>query len=188
MTKSNFLKISLTVLGILMLMAACTGGSTAEESAQVFEPTPTLVFVGSSVEKPVPFGFDIMLKNLVISVNEINRSADDLISQTNGETPAPAPADGQEYLLVRITNQCIATESPTCFVSQSDFQLMDAAVNSVSPLSDTSGSDGFYTYKEFPQGTSNRGFLTFLVEEGVEYPILTYNSFYKGYIYMSLSY
>jgi hypothetical protein len=186
MAKKNLLKITLALVGIIVFMTACTGGSQSADTAQQVPPTPTLVVVGSTIEKPVPFGYDIILKNIVISINEINRASDDLITQSGAEIPTPS--SGQEYLLIRITNQCIATETATCFVGHRDFFLMDSDGNAVSPLSEVSGAEGFYTYEEFSRGTSNRGFLAFLVEKDVDYPILTYNSFTKGSVYLSLVY
>ena len=97
MIKSKYIVISLTMIVFLLLMAACSGSSTVEDSAPEIEPTPTLVVVGSTADKPVPFGYDIILKNIVISVNEITRSADEIVAQSDGETPEPA--NGQEYLL-----------------------------------------------------------------------------------------
>ena len=111
MKKSNYIKISLSLVGILFLMTACKGGFQTDDGAQSIEPTPTLVVVGSTIEKPVPFGYDIILKNIVISVNEINRAADKMVTGSTEEFPVPP--SGQEYLLIRITNQCIATESST---------------------------------------------------------------------------
>lgn len=186
MAQNIYTKIIITLAGILLVMAACTGGSQVEVSAGVVEPTPTLVVVGSTIDKPVPYGYDIILKNIVLSINEIKRSANDGIAQNNAALPAPA--SDQEYLLVRITNQCIATESSTCFVGHTEFQLVDLEGNLINPVSEISGTDSFYTFEEFPRGTSNRGFLAFLVEKNVDYPILTYNSFHRGIVYLSLAY
>ena len=186
MPKNNYVKFTLTLIGILLLMTACSGSSPTDDSAQAIEPTPTLVVVGSTIDKPVPFGYDIILKNIVISVNEINRPANEIVAGSSGEPPVPV--SGQEFLLIRITNQCISTETPTCFVGQTDFQLLDAAGKTVAPVIETSSADGFYAYEEFPRSTSNKGYLTFLVEKDVDYPILTYNSFQKSTVYMSLAY
>lgn len=186
MPKNNYVKFTLTLIGILLLMTACSGSSPADKSTQSLEPTPTRVIVGSTIAKPVPLGYDIILKDIVISVNEINRSANEIVAESIEEPPVPA--SGQEFLLIRITNQCISTETSTCFVSQTDFQLLDTAGNPVAPVIETSGADGFYAYEEFPRGTSNKGYLTFLIEEDLDYPILTYNPFQKGTVYMSLAY
>ena len=186
MPKNNYGKFTITLIGILLLMTSCSGSSPTAEPAKAIEPTPTLVVVGSTIDRPVPLGHDIILTNIVTRVNEINRSANEIVS---GELPElPVPASGQEFLLIRITNQCISTGSSTCFIGQTDFQLLDTDGNTVAPVVETSGADGFYEYEEFPRGTSKKGYLTFLVENDVDYPILTYDSFQKGTVYMSLAY
>jgi hypothetical protein len=138
------------------------------------------------MEKPVPYTYDIILEDIVISISEINRPADKLVQDFSQETPLPGK--DQEFLLVRINNQCVKPGLDICFVGQADFQLIDAEGNLIIPVSSTSGADGFYTFQEFSSGTSNKGYLTFLVDKGAEFPFLTYKSYNGGDIYLALSY
>jgi len=186
MGNKDLVKFSLLLVGIIILMSACGGKNPVGDSVQELEPSPTLVIVGSTMDKPVPYGYDIMLPEIVISVNEVNRPANGIVAGSSGETPAPE--NGQEYFLIKINNQCVKPGVDNCFGGFSDYQLLDANGNVVLPESSVSGLEGFFTFEEFSSGTSNQGYPAFLVDQDMEYPFLTYNTFHGTSVYLSLAY
>lgn len=169
---------------ILVFLTACAGQEPVQDAAAAAAPTPTLIAVGGSLTKPVPFGYDIILDEMVIRLSQLVRPGDDLI-RAGGEDN-PLPGQGQEYLLLQITNQCIRMGQDQCYVSSFDFQILDAAGNGLHPLDNLSGVEGLYSYKEFANGSSNRGFLVFLVDQAGEYQTLAYKAFHGETVYLSL--
>lgn len=186
MGKKTIAKFALTLAGILLVMTACRGNSPANDPARDLKPTPTLVAVGSTMEKPVPYGYDIILQDIVITLNGLERPANEIVAEKSAVTPTPE--NGQEYFLIKINNQCVKPGQVKCFVGFSDYQLMDSMGNFVNPEDSVSGMDGFFTFEEFSSGTSNKGYLAFLVNQDVEYPLLTYKTFLGTSVYLSLVY
>lgn len=186
MEKISLTKITTALVGIIVLTSACVGNKPAQDLANAPEPTPTLIAVGSTMDKPVPLGYDIILEDIVISLSEINRPANGIVAESDKETPTPE--NGQEYLLVRITNQCVIPGLENCFIGNSDYQLIDTSGNLVIPVSSLSGAEGFFTFGEFSSGTSNKGYLAFLVDKDVDYTFLTYQTFQGDNVYLALAY
>jgi hypothetical protein len=183
MVKSKMTAIASMLLGIAVLAAACTTGTPVSDEAKAPQPEPTqIVAVGSSIDKPVPLGYDIMLQEVVLSVRQIVRPANDLLSA------AVSPLEnGKEYLFINIINQCVKAGTVPCFSGDSDFRLLDSAGNAVLPEPTLAGVDGLYSFQEFSIGSSNKGFLAFVVDHDQSYPIMTFMQFDGSQVYLSLA-
>ena len=186
MGKIKLTTIAIALAGILIMTTACADQSSSGDLGNAPEPTPTLVVVGSIIDKPVPYGYDIILENIVISLGDIVRPADELV--TNGSENNPDPAAGQEYLLLKVTNQCVRMGFDNCYVNFSDYQIIDSAGNGINPINTVSGIDGLYKFQEFSNASSNKGYLVFLVDQNESYQIMTYNTFFGSTVYLSLTY
>ncbi len=183
MHKYKVLKLSLALMGILLLTTACGGKTKTEAHAAVQAPKPTLISVGASPEKPVPYKYDIILEEVVLRIDEVIRSDSTPLTNKEGESVL---GDGQEFLLVRVTNQCIKPGQVKCFISQTDYQILDAGGNPVYAEDNLTGLNELYTPEEFGSATSKKGLLVFLVNKGDSYPLLVFKQFNGTQVYLSL--
>lgn len=184
MGKYRIHKLILLVVSIALLASGC--GSPAEAKAPAaLEPTPTLVAVGASIDKPVPYGYDIILEEIVLRVDEIIRSDSTVLTDQDGNSVLE---EGQEFLLIRITSQCVKPGQDLCFVGPSDFQVFDSAGAVLTAENDLAGLNELYTAAEFGSGTSKKGLLAFKIQQGEEYPIMSFTQFNGSQVFLSLTY
>jgi hypothetical protein len=66
-------------------------------------------------------GTEVMTKYQIQKIEEVIRPADDQVAQANMFNPDPEP--GNEYVMVRITIQCIQPSGEKCNVYLSDYKL-----------------------------------------------------------------
>lgn len=185
MSKIKSAPILIVLLGALLLTSACSGSSPQVAQASEPQAVPTVVVaVGSTREKPVPFGYDIILKNMTLSANQIIRSRGKDINFGGAENLVLG--EGQEYLLLRITCQCVMMGQGNCFTQNTEFQLIGPDGNAVTAQLAPNDSEGMFQFIEFPNASANHGFLVFIVEQGMEYPLLTYTSFGSLPVYLAL--
>lgn len=185
MGKPKLLSTILVLVSITLLTSACGAQEGPEAPAAALEPKPTLVSVGASLEKPVPFGYDIILEEIVLRIDEVIRSNNTALTNPEGESVLE---DGQEFLLIRVTNQCVKPGQEDYFTSQADYQIFDEAGNPVNAETDLTGLSELYSPSEFGSGTSKKGLLAFRVNVGENYPLLTYRQFNGSQVYLSLTY
>jgi hypothetical protein len=185
MTYPKTYKVFLILVSIALLASACGSPAQAKAPAAALEPTPTLVAVGAAIDKPVPYGYDIILQEIVLRIDEIIRSDSTVLTDQDGNSVLD---NGQEFLLLRITSQCVKPGQDLCFVSPADYQIFDSSGNPLTAESGLTGLNELYTTAEFGSGTSKKGLLAFKVQKGDEYPILSYTQFNGSQVFLSLSY
>jgi hypothetical protein len=185
MLKSKYSALFLIIFSMLLVTTACGSQVEAKAPAVAPEPTPTLVAVGASIDKPVPYGYDIILQDVVLRVDEIMRSDSTVLTDQDGSSILD---DGQEFILIRITSQCVKPGQDLCFISPADFQVYDPSGSAITAESDLSGLNELYTAAEFGSGTSKKGLLAIKVQKGQSYPIMSYTQFNGSEIFLSLSY
>ena len=174
----------LLVIG-LVFSSGCRGSQAQARAQDAPLPTETLVLLGSTPEKPVPFGYDIMLQEFVLRIDEIMRAEHTTLTNQEGESIL---AEGQEFLLIRVTNQCIKPGQDQCQLKPTDYQIQDAAGTSILAEDDLIGLDELLTDSEITSGSSLKGMLVFRVEKGASYPILSYLQHNGSWVYFSLAY
>ncbi|MEJ2412897.1 MAG: hypothetical protein P8Y34_07880 [Anaerolineales bacterium] len=140
----------LFLISIAILASACSSPAEAKVPAAALEPTPTLVAVGAAIDKPVPYGYDIILQEVVLRIDEIIRSDSTVLTDQTGNSVLEAD---QEFLLLSITSQCVKPGQDLWFVGPADFQVYNSAGNPLTAESDLTGHNELYTTVEFGSGT-----------------------------------
>lgn len=179
-------KIIFSLLFIMLIFSAgCSRLQDQGRSPAAVEPTPTLVIVGSTMEKPVPFGYDIMLQEFVLRIDEIIRSEHTTLTNQEGESILE---EGQEFLLIRLTNQCVKPGQNKCHIGPLDYQIYDSTGHAILPENDLTGLEELLADSEISSGASLKGMLAFRVEKDEIYSILSYVEIDGSPVFFSLAY
>lgn len=156
------------------------------ESTPLPVPTDTPQPVGLSRENPAPIGNEVITEYQIQKVDELIRPADSKIKQANSFNSDPEP--GNEYVMVRVTLQCIQPVSEKCNVYLSDYNLS----GSTGLIRDSewliAGIPHMLESTEMFGGATLSGWLAFEVSQDETGLILAWEpTFSMSTAYMSLS-
>lgn len=169
------------VLALFLLSLAC-GESTpsvqvsegnGEESATQEPEEEQDVPVGSSRSNPAPVGSEVTVDNVTLTVEDFQRSVDDVVSNANQFNTEPE--EGQEYVVVELTATCEKDSDETCSIGPA-WNLAVLGSGGVAHDAEwfISGVEGQLEQSEFYGGASVSGKLFFIVDQDETDLVLRY--------------
>lgn len=181
-------------ISFLMLILICSGlacGSVSDKPVvlstpkegnnnEILQPsvTPEL---GTSRFNPAPYGSEVLSDNLIISITELIRPADQLV--LDGNIYNSTPEDGKEYSFIKLRIVCNRAPDQKCSFTSFDFKLVDTAGNVEENEMFTMGVENILEGGELFGGASEEGYLIFIVDKAELHPVLMYEPFIGESVY-----
>jgi hypothetical protein len=166
-----------------LLFASCISNVTI--------PSPTPESTATSVPKPlptatpqvtsIPFGSDILIDQMRLSVSGAIRPADGLVSA--GDMFNTQPGAYQHYIFITVQATCEAAAEQACELKLYGFKLSHSDGSLVYPLWFLSGVEDILDTPELAGGTSVQGHIPFIIGIGDSGLSLRYDAI-AGEIYL----
>jgi len=134
--------------------------------------------IGTSRSNPAPVGSEISSDDMLFSVTEIIRPADEIVSNGNMFNSTPEP--GKEYIFIKLLISCQKSPDDKCSIYPSSFKLINSSGNIVESEFFLSGVTGLLENNDLFGGASVEGYLSFIVEQQEANPILMYEPLIFG--------
>lgn len=136
-------------------------------------------------QRILKFGSEISSDDMLFSLVELIRPADDLVKAGNMFNSTPEP--DKEYIFIKVKISCQKSADAKCSVSPFSFKLINASGNIVDSEFMVSGVSGILESSELFGGASVEGYLPFVIEKSESNPTLMYEPFLSDAFYMEIN-
>ncbi len=157
-----------------------TGDGDATSNPPAEQPTNTVEQkpIGSSRTNPAPFGSEISSDDMLFSIVEVVRPADEIVAKGNMFNSTPEP--DKEFILVKVKIACQKSADDKCSVSPFTFKLVNSSGNVVETDIMISGVTELLESSDLFGGASVEGYLPFTIEKADLNPTLMYEPILFG--------
>lgn len=157
-----------------------TGAGETNSNPPVEQPTKEVEQkpLGSSRTNPAPLGSEISSDDMLFSIIEVVRPADEIVAKGNMFNSTPEPE--KEFIFVKVKITCQKSADEKCSVTPFTFKLVSSSGNVVDADFMLAGVTGLLETSDLFGGASVEGYLPFIVDKAETNPILMYEPLIIG--------